>query len=136
MATQTKKRVFLSFDYDDVAQVNGLRGVIQNPNHDLEAYDESVREPIESKNAGRIKSVIGEKIKRSSVTVCLIGKTTHQSKWVHWELEESARQGNTIIAMALKGVNRATLPKLIRERNIPFHTWDTNRLQDLIAKAR
>ena len=84
MTTQPKKRVFLSFDHDDAAQVNGLRGVIENPNHELEAYDESVRAPIESKDAGHVKSVIGEKIKRSSVTVCLGGKTTHQGKWVHW----------------------------------------------------
>ena len=89
MTTQTKKRVFLSFDHDDAAQVNGLRGVIQNPNHELEAYDESVRAPIESEDAGYIKSVIGEKIKRSSVTVCLISATTHKSEWVDWELGES-----------------------------------------------
>ena len=136
MATQPKKRVFLSFDYDDLAQVNGLRGLIQNPNHELEAYDESVRKAIESKNKAYIKQVIGEKIRRSSVTVCLISATTHKSEWVDWELGESARQGNTIIAMALKGVDRATLPKLIRERNLTFHPWDPSRLQDLIAQAK
>lgn len=136
MTTQPKKRVFLSFDHDDLAQVNGLRGVIQNPNHDLEAYDESVRHAIESKDKAYIRQVIGEKIKRSSVTVCLISATTHKSEWVDWELGESARQGNTIIAMALKGVTEAVLPRLIRERKLTFHPWDPNRLQDLIAQAR
>lgn len=136
MTTQTKKRVFLSFDHDDLAQVNGLRGLIQNPNHDLEAYDESVRKAIESKNKAYIKQVIGEKIRRSSVTVCLISATTHKSEWVDWELGESARQGNAIIAMALKGVDRATLPKLIRERNLTAHLWNPDVLSDLIAQAK
>ena len=136
MTTQRKKRVFLSFAYEDINQVNGLRGLIQNPNHELEAYDESVREPINSRNAGYIKKRIGEKIKRSSVTLCLISATTHKSEWVDWELGESARQGNTIIAMALKGVNRASLPKLIRERNLTAHLWNPDVLSDLIAKAK
>ena len=136
MATQPKKRVFLSFDHDDLAQVNGLRGLIQNPNHDLEAYDESVRKAIESKNKAYIKQVIGEKIKRSSVTVCLISATTHKSEWVDWELGESARQGNTIIAMALKGVKEAVLPTLIKEKRLTFHPWDPDLLIDLIAQAK
>ncbi len=136
MTNQPKKRVFSSFAHEDLAQVNGLRGLMQNPNHELEAYDESVREAIHSKNAGYIKQRIGEKIKRSSVTLCLISATTHKSGWVEWELEESARQGKTIIAMALKGVNHATAPKLIRERNIKFHGWDPSRLHMLIATAK
>lgn len=136
MATQPKKRVFLSFDHDDLAQVNGLRGLIQNPNHDLEAYDESVRKAIESKNKAYIRQVIGEKIKRSSVTVCLISATTHKSEWVDWELEESDRQGNAIIAMALKGVKEAVLPALIKAKRLTFHPWDPDLLIGLIAQAK
>lgn len=136
MTDQPKKRVFLSFDHDDAAQVNGLRGVIQNPNHELEAYDESVRAPIESEDAGYIKSVIGEKIKRSSVTVCLVGKTTHQSKWVHWELVKSVRAKNAIIAMALNGVTNPPLPNYLKQIKIPCLPWNLDLLQDLIAQAR
>ena len=136
MTTQRKKRVFLSFDYDDHAQVNGLRGVMRNPNHELEAYDESLSKAIESKNKAYVRQVIGEKIRRSSVTVCLISATTHKSEWVDWELEESDRQGNTIIPMALKGVDRAVLPTLIKQKSLTFHPWNPDLLNDLIAKAK
>lgn len=136
MTTQRKKRVFLSFDHDDHAQVNGLRGLIQNPNHDLEAYDESVRKAIESKNKAYIRQVIGEKIRRSSVTVCLISATTHKSEWVDWELGESDRQGNTIIAMALNGVENPPLPALIKQKRIVCRPWDADVLKDLIAQAK
>lgn len=132
MTTQRKKRVFTCFAYEDLAQVNGLRGLMQNPNHELEAYDESVRDRINSRNAEYIKRQIREKIKRSSITLCLISATTHKSEWVAWELQESDRQGNTIIAMALKGVNRAVLPTLITS----YYRWDPDLLHRLIAQAR
>jgi len=55
-----------------------------NPNYDLEFYDESVRDesvraPISSVSAPYIKRQIGEKIARTSVTVCLISERTHTS---------------------------------------------------------
>ena len=112
-----KKRVFLSFASEDLDHVRGLRLLKDNPDFDLEFYDESIKEPIDSRNADYIKRVIGEQISRASVTVCLISETTHQSKWVDWELEKSDEEGKTIIAMAIKGVERAILPKLIKEKN-------------------
>src|SRR5713226_2016175 len=112
-----KKRVFLSFLAEDREKVAGLRLLAANPNYDLEFYDESLRAAIDSSDADYIKRRIREKISRTSVTVCLITENTHTSGWVNWELKESDEKGNKIVAMALKGVDRAVLPKLIREKN-------------------
>ena len=128
-----KKRVFLSFRGEDRQQVNGLRLLAANPDFDLEFYDESVQTPYDSTNAAYIKQKISEKINRTSVTVCLIGKETYTSAWVNWELQTSVDKGNTLIAMALKGVDEAILPSLIRAKNLPFHPWDAARLHDLIV---
>ena len=84
---RVKKRVFLSFAAEDLPQVRGLRLLKDNPNFELDFYDESIREAIDSRNADYIKRVLRERIRRCSVTVCLIDNTTHQSKWVEWELE-------------------------------------------------
>ncbi len=81
-AWATKKRVFLSFIEEDLDFVRGLRLLAANPNFDLEFYDESVRVAIESTDADYVKRVIRDKITRSSVTVCLISKNTHKSRWV------------------------------------------------------
>ncbi len=130
-----KRRVFLSFIGEDKERVAGLRLLIANPNYELEFYDESVRAAIDSRDADYVKRRIREKITRTSVTVCLVSESTHTSKWVDWELEESDKKGNAIIAMALKGVERAVLPKLIKEKNLPFRAWDPERLNKLIAEA-
>jgi hypothetical protein len=129
------KRVFLSFLGEDRQQVQGLRLLAANPNFDLEFYDESVRVPYNSANAEYVKSRIREKIQRTSVTICLISAQTGTSEWIDWELEASAKKGNTIIAMALKGVESAVLPKLIRDKNIYFYGWDPELLGRLIGAA-
>jgi len=129
------KRVFLSFIVEDKDHANGVRLLAKNPNNDLEFYDESVREPFDSTNAEYLRHKIKEKIDRTSVTVCLISEDTHKSKWIDWELETSDKKGNAIVAMAVKGVTRAVLPKLIKEKELTFYDWDVNKLAELIKKA-
>lgn len=130
MSPTEKKRVFLSFAAEDRAQVNGLRLLKDNPNFELEFYDESVQVAIDSSDADYVKRVIREKIRRCSVTVCLIGTTTYQSSWVDWELRTSEEEKKRIIVMALKGIERATLPSFVR--NLTFHSWDPAHLATLI----
>lgn len=128
------KRVFLSFLAEDEQQVQGLRLLAATPKYAaLEFYDESVRVAYDSANADYVKGKIREKINRTSVTVCLISENTHTSKWVDWELEESDKKNNKIIAMALKGVERAILPALIKKKGLTFHPWDPAKLMTLIG---
>ena len=127
------KRVFLSFDSEDIQQVRGLKLLAANPKYDLEFYDESLATAIDSKDAEYIKRKISDKITRASITVCLIGAKTHQSGWVDWEIAKSIEAGNEIIVMALKGIDRATLPKLIKEKGLAFHSWDPEYLGTLIG---
>ncbi len=130
---RAKKRVFLSFIAEDRERVNGLRLLASNDDFDIEFYDESVKTPINSTNRTYIEQRILDKIDRSSVTVCLISEETHKSEWVNWELEYSRKKGNAIIAMALKGVERAVLPSEIK--GLPFHPWSYESLAQLISSA-
>lgn len=130
----TKKRVFLSFRVEDKNQVQGVRLLAATPKFDLEFYDESVTEPINSKNAEYIKQKIRDKIYRSSVTLCLISKDTYKSDWVNWEIEESLKKGKKVIVMALKGVERAILPRTIKDANLDFWEWDPNLLSGLLSE--
>lgn len=130
-----KKRVFLSFKAEDRQQVQGLRLMAANDKFDIEFFDESVRVAIDSNNAEYVRRKIREKINRTSVTICMIGTETHASKWVEWELEESFNKGNTVITMALKGIDSAVLPAPIRARSLTFHAWDADELAKLVDAA-
>lgn len=50
----SKKRVFLSFSSDDLDHVRGLRLLKDNPNFDLEFYDQSIKVAINSYDADYI----------------------------------------------------------------------------------
>lgn len=130
-----KRRVFLSFDSDDIQQIRGLRLLAANPNYDLEFYDESLKVPIDSQQAEYIKGVIREKIKRASVTLCLVGQNTYKSSWVDWELSESGKQGNSIVAMMLKGIEKAIFPKYLKDNRITVYIWSPDYLVTLIKNA-
>ena len=127
-----KKRVFLSFAAEDKAQVQGLRLLKDNQNFELDFYDESVQVAVGSSNVDYIKRVIREKIRRCSVTICLIGATTYKSQWVEWELKASNDEGNKIVVMALKGIDRAVLPSFAKQSGLAFHAWDPSQLATLI----
>jgi len=132
LPAKEKKRVFLSFRAEDRQQVQGLRLLAANPDYNLEFYDESVRTAIDSSDADYVKSAIRRKILRTSVTVCMIGPLTHTSAWVDWELSESLKKGNKIIAMGLKGLVAATLPVYFRTHDNWFWFWNPAKLKELI----
>ena len=43
--------------------------------------------------------------------------------------------GNAIIAMAIKDIHRAILPKTIKEKGVDFWTWDYKNLANLIDRS-
>lgn len=129
------KTVFLSFAYEDIQQVKGLLPLLSGPDYDLDFYDGSLDMDIDNKGADIIKRAIGEKISRCKITVCLVADNTYKNKWVECELQKSYQKGNKIIAMALKGIESAKLPDLIREENLRFYPWNPQKLRELIAET-
>lgn len=49
-----KKRVFLSFASEALDHVRGLRLLKDNPNFELDFYDQPIKEPIDSQNENYI----------------------------------------------------------------------------------
>jgi len=99
-----KKRIFISFVYDDDKNYfNLLHAWSANEDLDLEFYSESVREEFDSEDADYIKRQIREKIQRASITLCLCSENTRKSRWVNWEIRESIEHGNNLIAVKTWG---------------------------------
>ncbi len=98
-----KRRIFISFDHDDTAQVNGflgLREILDN----FDFYNHKLDRRITSTDVVYVKRVIREDyIRPASVTVVLIGNKTADSPWVCWEIQESKRQGKSLLGIQLKG---------------------------------
>jgi Thoeris protein ThsB, TIR-like domain len=122
-AKKAKKNVFLSFVMEDLDEVNLLRGQAKNEQSDLEFNDWSVREPYDSKRADYIRQRISERIAQSSMTVVYVSAATAESKWVKWEIEESGRQGKSVLAVHSGDRPPAHLPQAIVDAKIKVVPW-------------
>src|SRR5437016_98645 len=103
-----KRRLFLSFHAEDLPQVRGFRLIAANRNIDLEFHDGSVRDAVNSERSAYVRSIIKEKIRRSSVLVCLIGNGTAWRDWVDWELQTAYEMRKGLCGVRLKGSHGRT----------------------------
>ena len=113
--SDTSRHVFISFDHEDLDEVNLLRGQAKNDKVDLQFDDHSLKEPFDSTNADYIKRQIREKIDRCSVTVVYLSEKTASSKWVNWEIEESIKRGKGVIGVYKGDKAPASVPPSFRQ---------------------
>lgn len=117
------RNVFISFDTDDMGEVNLLRAQAKNEKNDLEFKDFSVKEPFDSERAVYIKQKITERIERSSICVVYISDATRNSKWVKWEVDKCRELGKTIIGTHSGDTQSRNAPKWIKDYGIKVVPW-------------
>ncbi len=99
MATKT---IFISYDYEkDKHYKNLLVAWDANKEFDFSFYDGSVTAAIDSTDAAYIKSQIKQKISACTHLLCLVGKETHKSKWVEWEIKTAVELKKKLIAVKI-----------------------------------
>jgi len=136
--------LFISFAQEDREQLESLRALAKNPEHQLEFHDRSELEPVKDRagtplpyppNDHRAESIREELKKlfdKATKMVVIVGESTHESQWVNWEIRafydrKKRYPGKTkkrIRAMRLKGCHDAILPKSIKDLSIPTMNWD------------
>ncbi len=119
----TRPNVFLSFAFEDINEVQLLRGHAKNENSDIDFNDWSVREPFDSTRAPYIKGKIGERIQQSSTTVVYLSPATAASSWVEWEVEESIRLDKRVIAVHPGDAPPRPEPTFISKHQIKVVRW-------------
>ncbi len=124
-----RRRVFISFHAEDLAQVRGFRLMAHSPNVDVDFFDGNL-EPINSTRIPYIKQGILEKIRRTEVVVCLIGNGTAWREMVDWELNKAVELGKGVCGIRLKGSHGRTPPLLIQMQR-PVASWGDT--QEIIA---
>jgi hypothetical protein len=113
-----RRRVFLSFHNEDRPQVQGFRLMASNPKLEIDFYDGSLREAVDSEQNSYVRAVIREKLQRVSVIVCLIGNGTAWRDMVDWELRTAHELGKGICGVRLRD-SRGHVPPLLREIGAP-----------------
>jgi len=130
-----RRNVFLSFCYEDIDEVNLLRGQAKNENSNLEFNDWSLREPFDSENAEYIRRGIRERIRQSSVTLVYLSDHTANSKWVDWEIGQSVALGKGVVAVYKGDTPPTVLPAACREHSVRLVPWKHQQIGKAIERA-
>ena len=114
------KRVFISFHIDDQHAKELLVAQAKSDKFDLKFINYALDEPFDEKWKTQCK----DKIKQTSVTICLIGEKTHERGAVNWELETSYELGHKVFGIMIHRDKNHVIPMPIREDGSKVIKWN------------
>ena len=101
-----KKKIFISYDYEnDGYWKNLLVAWDANSLFDFSFNDTSVDVSVDSTNADAIKRAISARINNATYFLCIVGKKTHKSGWVKWEIEKAVDLKKKLVAVKTDSEN-------------------------------
>ena len=100
------RRVFFSFDWDDVWRANQIRNSwVTKGNYESAGFvDAADIEKVKRATDYTIKNWIDEQLDGTSVTCVLIGSQTSNSKWVNYEIKESIKKRNGLLGIYIHDI--------------------------------
>ena len=126
-----KKTIFISYDYDhDRNYKNMLLAWDKNSEFDFGFSDQSADVSIDSTDAAAIKRAISAKINSATYFLCLVGKYTHSSGWVDWEIGKAVELNKRLVAVKIDSTN--TTPSKLLNAGA---SWAMSFTFDAIKKA-
>lgn len=96
-----KHSIFISYVHEDYQQVNGFIG-LKNFDIDFDFVNRKLDYEIQGKEESIANEIREDYIKKSVVTVVLIGENTHKSEWVEKEIKMTLRQKHGLLGILLR----------------------------------
>ncbi len=129
---KSKKRVFISFDYDhDLDLKNLLVGQAKNDDSPFEITDWSVKEEI----SGDWKSKVRERIKKVDVVAVICGQYTDTATGVSVELRIAQEEDVPYFLLWGRSGKTCKKPKSAKQSD-EIYKWTWDNLKKLIHGAR
>lgn len=96
------RRVFFSFDYRYVWQVNQIRNMPNVIGTAAAGFqDASLWEEAKKKSDKAIKAMIDKALKNTTVTVVCVTYGTSTRKYINYEIDQSLAKGNGLVAVQI-----------------------------------
>ncbi len=129
------RRVFFSFDWDDVWRVNQVRNNwVTKGNSKAGFADAAEIEEVKKRTDKEIRKWIDEQMKGTSVTCILIGSKTDESKWVKYEIEKSIERKKGLLGVLIHNLKDAA-GKIDTKGANPLGTYNENDFGETVERA-
>jgi MTH538 TIR-like domain (DUF1863) len=101
-----KKKVFISYDHSEDAHYKRLLEAWDaNSDFDFQFDNRSPGTAIDSTDAGKIKAALTTMMKSAEYLLVIVGKKSHTSKWMTWEIDR-AKQSDIKLKLAAVKIDR------------------------------
>lgn len=111
LGRSVRQRVFISYDHDEDARYKYLlRAWNANGEFEFDMQETSPARQINSTTDYVIRSALTRKLKAADVLLVIIGKHTHKSHWIRWEIERAQAADVNLAIVAVKLDTRYVSP--------------------------
>ncbi|WP_348816192.1 TIR domain-containing protein [Halomonas sp. H10-59] len=133
------KNVFVSHHHKDDASVDGLSDMVSKRGYKFR--NSSIRVKPENQNRidqGKIsertiKRLLRMKMRWASQVIVVIGKETHQRKWVNWEIDAARKLGKPVIGVYENGLkDQVELPENLKKYGASVVGWRSGSVIDAL----
>ena len=125
--------LFVSHKGEDEKKIDAFKKLMAKKGYDFR--DSSIREsePNKAKSEAYIKSqILKPALKWAGTMVVLIGKDTHKSDWVDWEINYAMEHNKKIIGVYLPGEIDAELPDALKDFGDSCVSWNSDKIDEAI----
>lgn len=134
----SRRHIFISHHHADDAEVTKLTSLLARSGHDVR--NSSIRaKPANQQRLDKglisdetIRRLLRMKLSWAGSVVVLIGKETHERKWVNWEIEEAYKQGKRIVGVYVRGGTNADIPKAFEKYGDSLVAWNSDSIMSAI----
>ena len=97
------KKVFISYDHsEDLRYKNLLRAWHGHAAFEFEFDQRSPNLPINSEDGAKVKQSLTRMMKGAKYLLVIVGKKSHKSKWMNWEIERAKMSDTKLKLVAVK----------------------------------
>ncbi len=137
-----RRHLFISHRFVDDASITNLTKMISRSGWDIRNSSVRLRQANEQRRErGEIPKKALERLLRMKVSwsqtvVVVVGKTTHQSEWVDYEIQQANKQGKRIIGVYARGEQDAKLPESLEKYANAIVAWNTDSIREAIDDGK
>lgn len=138
------EKLFVSYIHEDDKHIELLRSIKNNDNNRISFNDRSLAKPILNEHghvnkklpsdpkSEPVRNCIKHLLRKSNRMLVLIGKDTHSSEWVKWEIETffKLKQQPNILLMRVPYEHFAGSPACVKD--LPLVNWNVDFLKEWI----
>ena len=134
------KSVFISYDHDDQEHLHTIKSIRLNTSSPIEFIDRSLKEPVlnDYGHVNRkqpmdsaslpVRSEIEKLLNQSSKLLVLVGRDTHSSEWVKWEIESFTRLKRNESILLMRVPNNSSAGAPTGSRHLGILNWSSAEL--------